>query len=176
MNDYILLGEQINRNGFAVIDNVYTDKEIMQLLSLLSVTDTSKPAFRKTKDLFAIRKFFREVPAAADIVFNDVLKQLVAGLSGEGFFVVKSIYFDKPVDSNWFVAWHQDLTISVNKKVDTAGYGPHQTQPICGTASAGYSAGQFYHPHSSRCNRPKQRCSSCYSRFTSEWHPQTRIY
>lgn len=124
MTDYILPGEQINRDGFAVIDAVYTDIEIMHLLSLLSVTDTSRPAFRKTKDLFAIRQFFREVPDATDIVFNDVLKQLLARLSGDGFFVVKSIYFDKPGDSNWFVPWHQDLTISVNKKVDTAGYGP----------------------------------------------------
>lgn len=124
MNDYILPGEQINRDGFTVVENVYTDEEITQLLSLLSVTDTSKPTFRKTKDLFAIRQFFREVPDAADIVFNDALKQLVTGLSGEGYFVVKSIYFDKPGDSNWFVAWHQDLTISVNKKLDISGYGP----------------------------------------------------
>jgi ectoine hydroxylase-related dioxygenase (phytanoyl-CoA dioxygenase family) len=36
--------------------------------------------------------------------------------------VVKSIYFDKPEQSNWFVAWHQDLTISVDKKVDLPGY------------------------------------------------------
>ena len=38
--------------------------------------------------------------------------------------MVKSIYFDKPALSNWFVAWHQDLTISVDKKADLNGYGP----------------------------------------------------
>ncbi len=42
---------------------------------------------------------------------------------GNGHFVVKSIYFDKPEESNWFVAWHQDLTIAVDKKVDVRGYG-----------------------------------------------------
>jgi len=37
---------------------------------------------------------------------------------------VISIYFDKPEKSNWFVAWHQDLTIAVNNKADLPGYGP----------------------------------------------------
>jgi ectoine hydroxylase-related dioxygenase (phytanoyl-CoA dioxygenase family) len=38
--------------------------------------------------------------------------------------VVKSIYFDKPEKSNWFVSYHQDLTISVDKKTETEGFGP----------------------------------------------------
>lgn len=37
---------------------------------------------------------------------------------------MKSIYFDKAAKSNWFVAWHQDLTISVDKRVGIAGFGP----------------------------------------------------
>jgi len=37
---------------------------------------------------------------------------------------VKSIYFDKPAGSNWFVSYHQDLTISVNAKIDLGGFGP----------------------------------------------------
>lgn len=45
-------------------------------------------------------------------------------MPGGDYFVVKSIYFDKPERSNWFVAWHQDLTISVDKKTDIRGYGP----------------------------------------------------
>jgi len=42
--------------------------------------------------------------------------------AGNHFFVVKSIYFDKPPLSNWFVSWHQDLTISVEKKSDVTGF------------------------------------------------------
>jgi len=50
------------------------------------------------------------------------LRSIIKALFGDDRFVVKSIYFDKPEKSNWFVAWHQDLTISVDKKVDMAGY------------------------------------------------------
>jgi len=36
--------------------------------------------------------------------------------------VVKSIYFDKPSRSNWFVAYHQDLTISTANKHPLEGF------------------------------------------------------
>ena len=39
------------------------------------------------------------------------------------YFVVKSIYFDKPQSSNWYVSYHQDLTISVDKKLEVDGFG-----------------------------------------------------
>lgn len=43
---------------------------------------------------------------------------------GRDYFVVKSIYFDKPEGSNWYVPWHQDLTISVDQKAELPGFGP----------------------------------------------------
>jgi ectoine hydroxylase-related dioxygenase (phytanoyl-CoA dioxygenase family) len=42
--------------------------------------------------------------------------------------VVKSIYFDKPETSNWYVAYHQDLTISVDKKLELPDFGPWTTK------------------------------------------------
>lgn len=78
--------------------------------------------------MFAIRQFLKEVPAAQEIVFNGSLKQLINELFGDEYFVVKSIYFDKPESSNWFVSYHQDLTISVDKKLDVEGFGPWTTK------------------------------------------------
>ena len=42
--------------------------------------------------------------------------------------MVKSIYFDKPENSNWYVSYRQDLTISVDKKLDLNGFGPWTTK------------------------------------------------
>jgi ectoine hydroxylase-related dioxygenase (phytanoyl-CoA dioxygenase family) len=120
--------ERILSEGFAIIDNIYTDEEVDGILSTISQVDTSKPTFRKTTNLFAIRQFFKEVPAAVDLVFVDKLYDLIAHLFSDQFFVVKSIYFDKPENSNWFVSYHQDLTISVDKKVDIEGYAPWTTK------------------------------------------------
>lgn len=37
---------------------------------------------------------------------------------------VRAIYFDKSAEANWGVAWHQDLTIAVQTRIETPGFGP----------------------------------------------------
>lgn len=114
----------IENNGFAVVNEVFSETEITDLLQIIAGIDTSRPTFRKTNDLFAIRQFLKEVPETLTIIFNERLTSLIHSVFGEDYFVVKSIYFDKPEDSNWFVAYHQDLTISVDKKAEIDGFGP----------------------------------------------------
>jgi len=116
--------EEIFSNGFAVIENVYSDEEIDLLIHQIEQTDASNAAFRKATDLFAIRQFLKEVPQSTAVIFNKKLTALIADYFGDNFFVVKSIYFDKPASSNWFVSYHQDLTISVDKKIELEGFGP----------------------------------------------------
>ena len=120
--------ERIFDEGFAVIENIFDEQEINEILRVIDNTDTSRPTFRKTNDLFAIRQFLKEVPGIFNLIFTDKLKYLVAEIFGRNYFVVKSIYFDKPVESNWFVAYHQDLTISVDKKFDIKDFGPWTTK------------------------------------------------
>jgi ectoine hydroxylase-related dioxygenase (phytanoyl-CoA dioxygenase family) len=120
--------QKMEEDGFAIIDTIFTGEEINQLNQVISNTDTEKSTFRKTSDLFAIRQFLKEVPAAADIIFNNRFNKLIKSIFGDHFFVVKSIYFDKPAASNWFVAYHQDLTISVDKKITMPGFGPWTTK------------------------------------------------
>ena len=119
-----LTKQDFNTKGFLCIDDVYTSDEIAQLANIINQADSNNTTFRKNKDLFAIRQFLKEVPDAAAIIFNVNLKQLISNWFSENYFVTKSIYFDKPEESNWFVAYHQDLTISVDKRIEAAGFGP----------------------------------------------------
>lgn len=114
--------QQIADNGFVVFEDIYAPDEIKNIESIINRADRSKKSFRQTADLFAIRQFLKELPEVKPLVFNQKLRSIVEALFGNGYFVVKSIYFDKPEKSNWFVAWHQDLTISVDKKLDVSGY------------------------------------------------------
>ncbi|MBA2761075.1 MAG: phytanoyl-CoA dioxygenase family protein, partial [Segetibacter sp.] len=46
---------------------------------------------------------------------------------GEYYFLCKAVYFDKPAQSNWYFTgmpdtWHQDVTIHVEEKKETAGF------------------------------------------------------
>ncbi len=116
---------EINSEGFAIINNVYTENEIKKLISLIeNVTenDSDNATFRKSQDLFAIRQFHKEVPETLDFIFNQNLKDIIESNFGKGYFITKSIYFDKPEKSNWFVAYHQDLTISVDKKIEAENF------------------------------------------------------
>ncbi len=119
-----LTKEQIELDGFAIVAEMYTSEETDAILAVIDGADSTSPAFRKTTGLFAIRRFLKEVPGVKELVLNDRLKHVIRQLFGENYFVVKSIYFDKPEQSNWFVAYHQDLTIAVDKRIETPGYGP----------------------------------------------------
>jgi hypothetical protein len=112
-----------NKNGFAVIENVFSEAEIRTLIDTIEQADTSRPTFRKGTTLFAIRQLLKEVPEAIQLIFTNQFRDIINSLSDHPCFVVKSIYFDKPGNSNWFVSYHQDLTISVDKKITMEGFG-----------------------------------------------------
>lgn len=116
--------QQLAIAGFTVINNIFTNADISAISTEIAKADTSGPAFRKTKDLFAIRRFLKEIPSLRKLIFTERLNDIIHSFFGTDYFAVKSIYFDKPGQSNWFVAWHQDLTISVDKKISVQGFGP----------------------------------------------------
>ncbi len=113
---------ELESNGFSITGSLYSKNEITQILNCLEKTNKSGDSFLKTKDLFAIRKLFINVPEIADLLFNDSLRTLLAQFFKDDYFLTKAIYFDKPSESNWFVTYHQDLSISVNKKAALSAY------------------------------------------------------
>ena len=113
---------EISIKGYTIINDVFSDEEINQIIEVIESIDTSKETFRKSEDLFAIRQFLKEVPQSHQFIFNNNIKKIIDEVFGNHYFTVKSIYFDKPEKSNWYVSYHQDLTISVNKKLDLEGF------------------------------------------------------
>ena len=47
-----------------------------------------------------------------------------ARLAGRPNLPVRVLFFDKTVESNWAVPWHQDRTIAVKARVEFGGFGP----------------------------------------------------
>ncbi|MBZ4041479.1 phytanoyl-CoA dioxygenase family protein [Flavobacterium hibisci] len=116
---------QLDTEGFTIIDAVYDEDEIQKLVSIIEYKTENNPegaTFRKSGDLFAIRQFHNEIPETLPLIFNQKLRDIIKSNFGENYFITKSIYFDKPEKSNWFVAYHQDLTISVNKKIEVENF------------------------------------------------------
>ncbi|WDF46532.1 phytanoyl-CoA dioxygenase family protein [Chryseobacterium sp. KACC 21268] len=119
---------EIFQKGFTIINDVFSEQEINQIINVIDSIDMSKETFRKSEDLFAIRQFLNEVPESHRFIFNDNIRKIINEIFGTDYFVVKSIYFDKPEKSNWYVSYHQDLTISVDKKLELNGFGPWTTK------------------------------------------------
>lgn len=118
MNDLKGNKVEIEELGFTTIENIYSNDEVQNIINTINRVDTSKETFRKSNDLFAIRQFLKEIPETQNLIFNENLKKVISELFGSNYFVIKSIYFDKPESSNWYVSYHQDLTISVDKKIE----------------------------------------------------------
>ncbi len=113
---------ELEENGFSVLTDLYSDKEISRILACIENAEQEGNSFMKTKDLFAIRQLIKNVPELTDLVFNEKLTELISDLSKSEYFLTKAIYFDKPSESNWFVAYHQDLSISVDQKAELGNY------------------------------------------------------
>jgi ectoine hydroxylase-related dioxygenase (phytanoyl-CoA dioxygenase family) len=111
-----MVQQELLENGFALVENLFTENEIKLILQTIDNQQNTNAAFNTNGDLFAIRCFLQQFSELQTILMNDSLKTLLAS------FGVKSIYFDKPIRANWVVNWHQDLTISVQNKVETEGF------------------------------------------------------
>ncbi|TPN82307.1 phytanoyl-CoA dioxygenase family protein [Aquimarina algicola] len=113
---------ELEENGYSILTDLYTDNEINNILACIEEDEQSGNSFMKTKDLFAIRQLLKNIPKLTDLLFNKSLTELISDLSESEYFLTKAIYFDKPNGSNWFVPYHQDLSISVDQKADVEHY------------------------------------------------------
>ena len=110
--------------GFAILPKLYAPAEVAALLHCVESAPASGPSFRRSAEVFAIRNLLGEIPALWPLLDTPALRGLLGGLFPAGCQLVKGIYFDKPAQSNWLVAWHQDLMINVEQRADQPGYGP----------------------------------------------------
>jgi Phytanoyl-CoA dioxygenase (PhyH) len=112
---------QVTAEGFAIAPSIFSESEIENLIARIEKGKKENPNFKGNKAVFAIRNFLKEFPGLETMLMTDEFKRLIASF-GADYRIVKSIYFDKPPNANWVVNWHQDLTISIKNKLETAGF------------------------------------------------------
>ena len=100
------------REGFALVPQVLGAPEQQALLDILGqVTGAG-------------RRGLLRIPEVFQLASSERLLLLVGTYLPAQAHPVRAIYFDKSPEANWHVAWHQDLTIAVEQRVDLPGYGP----------------------------------------------------
>lgn len=115
-NGIVTAGRKLNKNGYSVINDVYTKREVRKAKRVLD------QYFKATEEEpFGKRTLLKDIPALKEVLLNDNLKRIIQEIDPKAF-LSKAIYFDKPQSQNWYVTWHQDIPINVKEKVETNGY------------------------------------------------------
>lgn len=107
---------RLERNGFGILNKVYTQREIRKMGNLLH-----KKLSNNDKTGRSHRALLKHIPELKTLLFNRNLIEIIRSIDPNAF-LVKSIFFEKSPEADWYVTWHQDIPINVNKKKSTAGY------------------------------------------------------
>lgn len=110
--------QRFNELGYAVTEPLLDSKQISNLISLIEA-DVHQPSKRG-----GVRDVMDRIPSLASVAELPLIRTIVEHILGDKAFVVRSTLFDKTPSANWKVPWHQDVTIAVRKRIETAGYGP----------------------------------------------------
>lgn len=83
--------------------------------ALLAIAARGKPGA-------GVRAILGAAPLLHRLAMGPEIEALIRPVLGPGLAVVRGVLFDKRPDSNWAVAWHQDVTIAVSAKRETPGF------------------------------------------------------
>jgi len=75
-----------------------------------------------------VRDLLEAAPSVGRLAEHPGIRSFAQGVLGPECFIVRALLFDKTLETNWKVAWHQDLTIAVARRIDVPGYGPWSTK------------------------------------------------
>lgn len=108
----------LESEGFCLVPGIFNRDEVANLSHYIEawLQENSE------EDPHAIRRLLDRMPGIRKLLLTPSLKNLIRNNFGEDYFLTKAIYFNKPPGSNWFVPFHQDLTISVNSRVASEGF------------------------------------------------------
>jgi ectoine hydroxylase-related dioxygenase (phytanoyl-CoA dioxygenase family) len=107
-------------NGAAVLEGLIGPDEVQALIAEIESLLLREPALPP----HAFRDAARKVPRIAVLAKSRVLNDLAENALGSPVRLIQAIYFDKTPESNWKVAWHQDLAVPAALKAEASGFGP----------------------------------------------------
>jgi len=110
----VTLSSSIEHDGFAVLAGALDEESRLQLIREIEECLLEWPA--------GVRGLAAKVPSVAVLARSVAVRSLVEPVLGPGAKLVRSILFNKNSETNWQVAWHQDLAIAVASQEEIDGY------------------------------------------------------
>lgn len=71
---------------------------------------------------YGIRNLEKKFDSIKKLAFDEKVLFVARSILKGKVKLVRALFFDKTPDKNWYVTWHQDKTVTLNKKVDLKGW------------------------------------------------------
>jgi hypothetical protein len=112
------MDEALERDGFTMLNGVFSPDVAAAIAAGIEVALAAAvgddPAIRGGEGtLYAARNVLRLWPQTATVWHAPPLLRRLTATLGEGFGLVRALYFDKPPGNTWALPWHKDLTVAV---------------------------------------------------------------
>lgn len=126
------LRESVEENGFVILPEVFAHASLDRLLQ--QINQLAPPRSRA-----GLRHALKFAPVAAWARGPEML-ELARTVLGPGAFPFRATLFDKSLEANWLVVWHQDTALPLRKRLDVPGWGPWSVKEGVAYAHAPTSA------------------------------------
>ena len=103
------------KQGFVIKTNFLSPEQCKYLISEITESINSV-------NNYGVRNIDRKVRAVGSMASSKYLLNSASSYLDGNAFLVRAIYFNKTLNTNWSITWHQDKTIAVNKQINLIGY------------------------------------------------------
>src|SRR6056297_629198 len=107
----------LQRDGFCLLKQAVTKEAVQRMLAIFRDTfnvDSEDVRARSSRGhVYAARNLIALIPEVMTIWQCDSLLAFLREQLGQNFGLVRALFFDKPPDRTWALAWHKDTAIAV---------------------------------------------------------------
>lgn len=114
--------ERLERDGFTIVADIISPSTLESLAHAIDAIAPGGSAIDRGGRVYASRNLLDEVPEVVKLARSPGVRSAVEAALAPDAFPVRALLFDKSPEVNWGVPWHQDLTVAVRQRTDSAGY------------------------------------------------------
>lgn len=107
--------DDLEHHGYSIIHDVLNTDQITELIESID-------PLLKRNPTAGIRGLVKKIPRVRALSESKTIRSLVEPVLGSDARLIRSVLFNKNQETNWQVAWHQDLAIAVKCRSEVEGF------------------------------------------------------
>lgn len=112
-----MIDRSLQRDGFCLLKQAVAKETVERMLAIFrdtfDVNSEDVLARSSRGHVYAARNLIASIPEVATVWQCDSLLRFLREQLGDTFGLVRALFFDKPPDRTWALAWHKDTAIAV---------------------------------------------------------------